>query len=79
MLILTSGRVQSALSPTLEPDEESGGVDIIAHAASDLPALDGFRRSGQVAVKMGSRAYTLSATAPEKAEIARFFSGCGRK
>jgi hypothetical protein len=79
MLTLTSGRVQSALAPTLETNEEGEGVDVIAHTTPDLPALDGFRRTGQIAVKVGDREYALSATAAEKARIAKFFSGCERR
>lgn len=79
MLILTSGRTESALAPTLQTNEESGSVDVVAHAAPGLPALDGFRRSGDIGVKMGARSYALSATASEKVEIARFFSMCDRK
>jgi hypothetical protein len=79
MLTLTSGRVQSALSPTLQTDEEGEGVDVIAHATPDLPALDGFRRTGQIAVKVGSREYALSASEAEKPRIAKFFNGCEKR
>jgi hypothetical protein len=41
--------------------------------------LDGFRRTGAVAVKLGSREYALNASAGEKPQIARFFSACERK
>jgi hypothetical protein len=78
-LTLTSGRMQSTLSPMIEADADGGGVVVTAYASPDLSALDGFRQSGAITVKLGSRAYALSATAAEKAEIARFFSGCERK
>jgi hypothetical protein len=78
-LLLASGDVRSALSARLETDEESGGKLAIAQADAALPALDGFRRSGMITVKLGSRGYALSATASEKAEIARFFSVCTRR
>lgn len=79
MLILISGNVQSALPPTQEPNEEGDGMLVTAHATPDLPALDGFRRTGSIAVKLGSRQYALNATDAEKAKIAKFFSGCERK
>jgi hypothetical protein len=44
-----------------------------------LPALAGFRRSGSIAVRLGSSEYALSATAGERAAIARFFSVCERR
>jgi hypothetical protein len=79
MLTLTSGRVQSALAPTLEPNPAiNDGVVVRAQVTTDLPALDGFRQTGAVAVKLGSREYALSASAGEKAQIARFFSACER-
>ncbi|MGZ3367088.1 MAG: hypothetical protein ACXWKY_20525 [Caulobacteraceae bacterium] len=79
MLVLTSGKARSALAASLEPNDETGGKLAIAHADPALPALDGFRRSGEIAVKLGSREYALSATAGERAGIARFFSVCERR
>lgn len=80
VLVLTSGKVQSALTVTVEPDEASAdGAVAIAHTTPDLPALDGFRRTGAIAVKLGPREYSLTATPAEKSQIARFFSGCERK
>jgi len=78
-LTLASGELQSVLMPTLEPDEDGDGVFVVAHATPDLPTLDGFRRSGVIAVKLGARSYVLSATPGERAAIVRFFSGCERK
>jgi hypothetical protein len=78
-LILVSGKLQSSLTPTVETDDETGGVDVVAHTAPDLPALDGFRRSGEITLRMGQDAYALSATAAEKVQIARFFSGCEKR
>lgn len=79
MLILTSGKVQSILSPTLETNEEGQGVVVSAHATPDLPALDGFRRTGSISVKVGSKEYALSASPAEKPKIAAFFRGCERR
>jgi hypothetical protein len=80
VLTLTSGKVESALSTTTEPNEANNeGVVVLAHATPDLPALDGFRRTGMVAVKLGPREYALNASADEKAQIARFFNGCERR
>ena len=79
MLVLTSGTARSALPASVETNEESGGKLAVAHADVDLPALDGFRRSGAIAVKLGAREYALSTTAAERPQIARFFSACERK
>ena len=79
MLTLASGNVQSALPVKLASDEESGGALAVAHASPDLPALDGFRHTGLISVKMGERQYVLTASPSEKDGIARFFSACERK
>jgi hypothetical protein len=80
MLTLTSGKVQSALAAAVEPDAAgAGGVMVLAHATPELPALDGFRRTGSIAVKLGAREYALSASSAEKPQIAKFFSGCERR
>jgi hypothetical protein len=80
MLTLTSGKIQSAVSASVEPDEASGdGKVVIVHTSPDLPALDGFRHSGSLAVKLGAREYALSASPAEKPQIARFFNGCERR
>jgi hypothetical protein len=79
MLVLASGNVQSALPVKLASDEESGGALAVAHASPDLPALDGFRHSGRISVKMGERQYVLTASEDEKPGIARFFSACEGK
>ena len=80
MLTLASGKMQSALPISVAPDGASGeGVIAQAHATPDLPALDSFRHSGAMRVKLGGREYALTATPGEKAQIARFFNGCERK
>jgi hypothetical protein len=79
MLTLASGHVQSALPVKLASDEESGGALAVAHASPDLPALDGFRRTGLISVKMGEHQYVLIASGDEKSGIARFFAACERK
>lgn len=78
-LLLTSGKARSVLPASLVTNDETGGRLAIAHADAALPALEGFRRSGAIAVRLGPQAYALSATAGEKAAIARFFSVCERK
>ena len=79
MLVLTSGKMQSALAPDLQPNPEAGGALAVAHATPGLPALDNFRHTGALAVKLGRREYALTATPGEKVQIARFFSGCEKK
>jgi hypothetical protein len=79
MLVLTSGKMQSALPATVAADAEGGGNLAVAHADPALPALDGFRRTGALSVKLGAREYALNASGTEKALIARFFSACERK
>jgi hypothetical protein len=78
-LVLASGKARSALPASVEPNAETGGKLAIAHADPALPALDGFRRSGAITVRLGPREYALSATARERPAIARFFSVCERR
>jgi hypothetical protein len=78
-LVLTSGKARSALPASVEVHDESGGKLAVVRADPALPALDGFRRSGDIAISLGSRGYALSATAGERAVIARFFSVCDRR
>jgi hypothetical protein len=79
MLVLVSGNVQSALPAKIASDEESGGALAVAHASPDLPALDGFRHTGLIGVKIGERQYVLTASAAEKAGVAQFFNACEKK
>jgi hypothetical protein len=77
VLALRSGQVQSVLPTSLEPDDENG-VTVLAHGTPELPALDGFRHTGSIAVKVRGREYALSASSAEKPQIAKFFSRCER-
>jgi len=65
--------------PTIEVNEAGDGVIVIGQATPDSPALEGFRRSGQIAVKLGPKEYALSATVDEQAKVAKFFAACERK
>ena len=77
-LTLTADRARSTLPTELEPDEENGGKLVVAHAAAGVAALAGFRRTGDISIKLGSQAYRLTATPTERTAIARFFDGCER-
>lgn len=78
-LVLSSGKARSTLPAALLTNEETGGRLAVARADPALPALDGFRRSGAIAVKLGSGEYSLSAEPGERAGIARFFNVCERR
>jgi Flp pilus assembly protein TadD len=80
MLVLGSGKMQSPLQIRVEANlAANDGALAIARAPTSLPALDGFRHSGLISVKLGARQYLLSANAREKPAVARFFSACERK
>ena len=79
LLTLSSGGVESKLPAGLEPDEENGGTLAVAHASSDLPALQAFRKTGVISVKLGVRQYVLTASTIERPTVARFFAVCERK
>ena len=79
MLTLISGKVQSVVSAEVEANEAGDGKLVLVHTTPDLPALDAFRHSGEIRVKLGSRDFALTASPAEKPPIARFFSGCEKK
>jgi hypothetical protein len=79
MLVLVSGKMESALPFRTMADEAAGGWLTMAKASPDLPALEGFRHSGLITVNLGGKSYTLTANAAEKLQVARFFGACERK
>lgn len=79
MLTLISGKVRSVVSADVQANEAGEGNLILVHTTPELPALDGFRHSGALAVKLGSREYALSASPIEKPQIASFFNGCEKR
>ena len=79
MLILASGKMISPLPARTQANEEGEGVLAMAQAPTSLPALDGFRRTGSISVRYAGRQHGLSATARERAQVARFFTVCERK
>lgn len=75
-LTLIADGATSDLGVALSQDE-SGAPLATARTSVDNPALKGFSRSGQIAVRLASARYTLTATAAERGGIARFLSACG--
>jgi hypothetical protein len=78
-ITLISGAARSDLPTRVEIDEEVGQPLASAKAATDLPALVAFRKSGKMTVKLGDRERAYSATPGELASVARFFAACEKK
>lgn len=80
MLVLESGQVQSPLPVKVEQNGVvADGALAIAHAPTSLPALDAFRHTGAISVKLGAEQYRLAASAREKLQVSRFFTACERR
>lgn len=75
-ITLISGEARSDLPTRVEVDEEVGQPLASAKAATDLPALVAFRKSGRMTVKLGDRERAYAATPGELASVARFFAVC---
>lgn len=53
-----------------------GAPVLVATAATDAPALRGFRQTGKVEVGNGRLRYDVNANATERADVERFFNAC---
>jgi hypothetical protein len=75
-IVLASAGARSPLPARMETAE--GPAVLVADANLATPALDGFRRTGQVEVAYGGIRYDVSADSGERARVARFFAACAR-
>ena len=75
-LVLASGAQKAELAATVSTDET--GVTLAeATLPVDAPVLQGFRRSGKIAVSLGGAHYGVKARRNEQAAVSSFFTACG--
>jgi len=77
VLVLASGRSTSKLGGRLETVE--GPAIVIADAALEAEALQGFRKSGRLNVSQGESRYGVAASGHEREEIGLFFTACAQR
>jgi len=75
-LVLASGRRTTELGARLQASD--GPALVVADAALDAGALQGFRRTGKLTVSQGEARYGVAAGAHEREEVSLFFTACGR-
>ncbi len=75
--VLASGAQSAVLAAKLSIDE-SGAALAEAMLPLNSPVLQGFRRSGVIAVSLGRSHYGLKARREERAAVSDFFSACER-
>jgi hypothetical protein len=74
VITLISAGARSDLR-TDPPSADNSGV-LIAHAKTDAPALEGFRRTGSLEVAYAGLHYRIAATPQARRGVERFFSAC---
>ena len=74
-LVLASGRRTTELGGRIEASD--GPAVVIADAALDAEALQGFRRTGKLTVSQGDARYGVAARSHEREEVDLFFTACG--
>jgi hypothetical protein len=76
-LVLVSGSQQVSVPAQLLVDD-TGEAVAKATLPLDAPVLQGFRRSGAIAVSLGGLRYGLKARRAEEAAVSSFFTACER-
>ncbi len=74
-LILASGAQRLDVPVRLSQDESGAALAEASIPASD-PVMQGFRRSGVMAVKLGASRYGVKARAGEQGAVNQFFAVC---
>lgn len=76
-LVLASGRAESRFPAAKVDDalDETGLLE--ASGRADAPALEGFRKSGDLALLAGGKRHSLAAGNADREYVKAFFSACG--
>ena len=76
-IVLASGRTESRFSAVRVDDALSQGGFLEGRGKTSAPALDGFRRSGDLALLTKGERHSLSADAADRGQVKAFFKACG--
>jgi len=75
-LVLASGRAESRFAGAQVDDALSQDL-LEARGKASAPALDGFRRSGELALLTQGERHSLSAEPADRGHVKAFFKACG--
>ena len=75
-IVLASGRAESRLAAIRVDDAMTGGGLLEARGKASAPALDGFRRSGDLALLTKGERHSLAAGSADRGRVKAFFEAC---
>lgn len=76
-IVLASGRAESRFAGVRVQDA-MGGADLLeARGKASAPALDGFRKSGDLALLSKGERHDLAAGSADRGDVRAFFKACG--
>jgi hypothetical protein len=75
-LVLASGRGESRFGAARIDDAMSEGGLIEARGSAKAPALEGFRKSGDLALLSGGERHSLAAGSADRGQVRAFFKAC---
>lgn len=76
-IVLASGRAESRFAAAKVDDALSQGGLLEGRGKASAPALDGFRRSGDLALLTKGERHNLSAESADRGHVKAFFKACG--
>ena len=76
-IVLASGRTESRFSAAKVDDALSQGGLLEARGKASAPALDGFKRSGDLALMTQGERHSLAAGSADRGHVKAFFKACG--
>jgi hypothetical protein len=76
-IVLASGRTESRFAAAKVDDALSEGGFLEGRGKASAPALDGFNRSGDLALLTKGERHSLAAESADRASVRNFFKACG--
>lgn len=76
-LVLASGRTESRFTAAGVKDAMTGGDLLEARGKASAPALEGFRKSGDLALLTKGERHNLAAGDADRGHVRAFFKACG--
>ncbi|MET3664599.1 hypothetical protein [Caulobacter sp. 1776] len=76
-IVLASGRAESRFAAATVEDALSDGGLLEARGQASAPALEGFRKSGDLALLTKGERHSLAAESADRGYVRAFFKACG--
>lgn len=76
-IVLASGRAESRFAAAKVDDAMTEGGLLEARGKASAPALDGFRKSGDLALLTKGERHSLAAGSADRGHVRAFFKACG--